>query len=262
VDLGLAGRVALVTGGSRGIGRAVAWTLSSYGARVALLARDAAALRATADEITGATAGAVLPLTGDVRDPASVGAAVTRVVDTWGGLHVLVDNAGSPGGTTGGPLDALDEAALADDFDTKFLGYLRCARECARPMRAAGWGRMVLIGGLSARMAGNYTSGFRNLALGHLARTMARELGRSGITVNVVHPGTVRTEDWLERRARQLGVTAAEYERAASARTAIGRVVEAAEVADAVAFLASERAAAISGEVLVVSGGAGDAVYM
>ncbi|MPZ25614.1 MAG: SDR family oxidoreductase [Micromonosporaceae bacterium] len=262
MELGLAGRVALVTGGSHGIGRATAQSLAAHGARVALLARDPQWLGAAADEIASATGSPVLPVPGDVRDAASVSRAVGQVVEAWGGVHILVNNAGSPGGTTSGTLDELDEGALLDDFDTKFLGYLRCARECARPMKAAGWGRVVLVGGLSARMAGNYTSGFRNLALGHLARSMAWELGSFGITVNVVHPGTVRTEDWLDRRARQLGVTSAEYEKAAAARTAIGRVVEASEVSDAIAFLASDRAAAISGEVLVVSGGAGEAVYM
>ena len=141
-----------------------------------------------------------------------------------------------------GPLAEADDEALLEDVNTKVVGYLRCAKAVAPHMRARGWGRIVNIGGLSGRRAGNI-SGLRNAAIVHLTKTLADQLGPHGITVNLVHPGLTRTER-----------TDADTERR-GASNAIRRIVDAHEIGQVVAFLASARAAAITGVAIDASGG-------
>jgi NAD(P)-dependent dehydrogenase (short-subunit alcohol dehydrogenase family) len=125
-------------------------------------------------------------------------------------------------------------------------------------MQAQGWGRIVNIGGLSGRTPGTYSTGMRNIAITHLTRTLSMELAGSGITVNIVHPGTTRTEYsrglWAAAASRR-GITPEEAEREMAERSLMGRVIDAEEIAYVVAFLASPRASAISGEVIGVGGG-------
>jgi len=261
VDLGLAGRVALVTGGSRGIGRAIAEVLRDEGASVAICGRDAEDLAAAARDLA-ATGARILPVRADIRDRDAVDRMVAEVVGSLGRLDVLVNNAGDPGGTAEGPLERISDGDLLIDFDTKFMGYLRCTRAVVPHLKARGWGRIVNVGGLSGREAGNYTGGIRNLALAHLTRTVALEVGPFGITVNLVHPGNVRASDALNAlKARRLAIPVAEVEGRAR-QNAIRRPVEHREIAELVAFLASARASAITGETLGVSGGVGKAVVL
>ena len=156
-----------------------------------------------------------------------------------------------------------------DDVNVKVMGYLRCAREVAPYMKAQGWGRIINISGTNARNAGNLSGGARNTSLVHLSKTLAVQLGRFGITVNCVHPGITRTERTprlLAARGKELGIDAADVEKADFAHdsprgNAIGRMVDAAEIAYVTAFLASDKAWAISGELIVATGGAGRSVY-
>jgi NAD(P)-dependent dehydrogenase (short-subunit alcohol dehydrogenase family) len=151
----------------------------------------------------------------------------------------------------------------------KYVGALRCARAAIPFMKEQRWGRIINISGLNARNAGNLSGGARNTSLVHMSKTLAVQLGRFGITVNCVHPGITRTERTprlLAARARELGVDAAEVENADFAPdsprgNAICRMVEAAEVAYVTAFLVSDKAWAISGELIVASGGAGRSVF-
>jgi NAD(P)-dependent dehydrogenase (short-subunit alcohol dehydrogenase family) len=141
-----------------------------------------------------------------------------------------------------GPLAEADDKTLLEDIDTKVVGYLRCAKAVAPHMQRQRWGRIVNIGGLSGRRSGNI-SGLRNAAIVHLTKTLADELGPHGITVNLVHPGTTRTER-----------TDAEAERRGSAN-AIRRMVDASEIGHVVAFLASTKAANVTGVAIDASGG-------
>jgi NAD(P)-dependent dehydrogenase (short-subunit alcohol dehydrogenase family) len=169
-----------------------------------------------------------------------------RLVDTamreLGRVDVLVNNAATPGGLVSGPLAEADEAALLEDINTKVLGYLRCAKAVAPHLQRRGWGRIINIGGLSGRRSGNI-SGLRNAAVVHLTKTLSDQLGPHGITVNLVHPGTTRTER-TDQAAEQ---------RAAS--NAIRRIVDAHEIAQVVAFLASTKAANVTGVAIDASGG-------
>src|SRR5512138_1104717 len=196
MDLQLTGKRALVTGGSRGIGKAVARVLAQEGADVALLARDAATLAAAAAELATATGRRVIGVRADTTSDEQVRAAVADAARQLGGtIDILVNAAAEPGGYAAPPqLADITGAFLHGELDTKVMGYIRCAREVAPGMRSSGWGRIVNISGLAARQAGNAVGSIRNVSVVALTKNLADELGPHGINVTVVHPGTTRTE--------------------------------------------------------------------
>jgi len=242
MDLGLTGRVAIVTGGSRGIGKAIAGELAREGADVAVCGRTRETIGQAAEALAKDTGRRVIPVVADTTKWDSVTRLVETVVNQLGRVDVLVNNAATPGGLVSGPLADADEAALLEDINTKVLGYLRCAKAVAPHMQQRGWGRIVNIGGLSGRRSGNI-SGLRNAAIVHLTKTLSDQLGQHGITVNLVHPGTTRTER----------TDAATEKRAAT--NAIRRIVDASEIAQVVTFLASTKAANVTGIAIDASGG-------
>jgi len=242
MDLGLTGRVAIVTGGSRGIGRAIAQLLASEGVDVAICARQRQALDEAAKALSQETGRRIIPIVADTMSSESVAHLVDATVRAFGRVDVLVNNASTPGGMVRGPLAEADDKTLLEDIDTKVVGYMRCAKAVAPHMRQRRWGRIINIGGLSGRRSGNI-SGLRNAAIVHLTKTLADELGAHGITVNLVHPGATRTER-----------TDAETERRA-ASNAIRRIVDASEIAQVVTFLASTKAANVTGVAIDASGG-------
>lgn len=269
MELGLRGKKALVTGGGRGIGKAIALELAREGVDVAISARSLDQLMITAKEIEGKTDRRIVPLVADVTSKAAVDGMVRQAVEQLGGVDILVNSAAMPGGSATGPIETLVDEELMYDFDVKYVGALRCARAAIPYMKANKWGRIINISGANARNAGNLSGGARNGALVHFTKTLALHLGRDGITINCIHPGTTRTErtpGLLAERATPLGISVEEMERrdfaAGSPRgNAIGRMVDAEEIAYLTVFLASERAWAVTGELVVATGGAGQAVY-
>jgi NAD(P)-dependent dehydrogenase (short-subunit alcohol dehydrogenase family) len=186
-------------------------------------------------------------------------------------VQILVNSGSPPGGSPGavGPVETVVVEELLHDFDVKYAGALRSVQAVLPHMREQRWGRIINVSGLNARNAGNLSGGARNTALVHLTKTLAVQLGRFGITVNCIHPGITRTERtarMLAARAQQLGISPEEVEKRDYAPgsprgNSIGRMVDAAEVAYVAAFLASDKACAISGELVVASGGTGSSVY-
>lgn len=257
MDLELRGRRAIVSGGSRGIGKAIAMELAREGVDVAICARDRATLDVAVAEV-GALGTRVVGIPTDTTQRAQVDAAVDEAVRVLGGVDILVNSAGQPGGLATGPLPTVDDADVLQDFDAKTFGTLRFCRAVAPHMQRQGWGRIINIGGLSGRQPGTYSTGMRNVAITHLTRTLSLELAPSGITVNVVHPGATRTEWasglWAAAAVRQ-GRPAEDGEAMAAERALMKRVVDASEIAYVVAFLASPKAVAVSGEVIGVGGG-------
>jgi NAD(P)-dependent dehydrogenase (short-subunit alcohol dehydrogenase family) len=277
MDLDLTGKVALVTGGSRGIGRAIGIALAREGVRVALSARTEKDVQQAARDIEEETGGEALGITADVTRVSDIEAMVRATESRFGGVDILVSNAGVPGGIGFGPLAEVEDADVMKDIETKFMGVLRAARAVAPHMQQQGWGRIIGIVGLSARYSSsyasernpegafNYSGGPRNLGVIHLMRTLAHELGKDGITANAVLPGATRTEDldqMLARRAKQLGKTVEELRKISASGNAIKRWVDAEEIADVVTFIASPRSGSISGEVIAASGGAGMGVFI
>jgi NAD(P)-dependent dehydrogenase (short-subunit alcohol dehydrogenase family) len=162
------------------------------------------------------------------------------------------------------PLAQLEDDALRVEIETKVLGYLRCARAVAPAMVAQGWGRIINISGLNARMSGSLVGSVRNVAVAAMTKNLADELGPSGVNVTVVHPGTTvteRTPGMLAARAERDGIPAEEVARRLAGATSIGRLVTGEEVADVVAFLASPRSVAITGDAIAVGGGSRGAIY-
>ena len=265
MDLGLAGKTALVTGGSRGIGKAIARQLALEGATVAIAARDAAALAATARELTGETDRQVFPLTVDTGSDESVRRMVAEAVAALGRIDILVNCAARPGGQAPPPtLAEITDATFYDDVNIKVMGYLRCIREVAPDMVERGWGRIISVSGLAARQTGTIIGSVRNVAVAALTKNLADELGPRGVNVTVVHPGTTRTEKTPEVVATQaaaLGIAPAEVERRLAAGNSIKRLIDAREVADVVAFLASPRSVAINGDAIAVGGGTPRAIH-
>jgi NAD(P)-dependent dehydrogenase (short-subunit alcohol dehydrogenase family) len=271
MDLGLQGKHAIVTGGSRGIGKAIARELAREGVDVAIVARNKEALEATAGELSRETNRRVIPLAADVTSKDQVERTVAEAARQLGGLHILVNSGSAPGGsaTATGPIDKVVDEDLLEDFNVKYVGALRCCRAVLPIMKAQGWGRIINISGGNARNAGNLSGGARNGALVHMTKTLGVQFGRHGITVNCIHPGTTRTErtpSLLAARAAQLGVSPQEAERQDFAPdsprgNAICRMVDASEVAFVTVFLASDKAWAVSGELVAATGGAGRSVF-
>src|SRR5919198_1458620 len=271
MELGLQGKHAIVTGGSRGIGKAIALELAREGADVAIVARSKGDLEASARELAAQTGRRVLPLVADVASKEQVDGMVAQAATQLGGLHILVNSGSAPGGsaTATGPIEAVVDEDLLHDFNVKYVGALRCARAVIPYLKEQKWGRIINISGTNARNAGNLSGGARNTSLVHFTKTLAVQLGRFGITVNCIHPGTTRTERTprlLAARAAELGVKPEEVEKTDFAPdsprgNAICRMVDAAEIAYVTAFLASDKAWAVSGELIVATGGAGRSVY-
>ncbi|WP_454759765.1 SDR family NAD(P)-dependent oxidoreductase [Caulobacter segnis] len=245
MDLQLNGKRALVTGASRGIGKAIALTLAREGVDVVIAARTAETLNATALELASATGRRVVPLVVDTGDDASVQALVEQAVQALGGIDILVNNAATPGGAApAATIAQASSAAVLDDVNVKVAGYLRTAQAVAPHLVAAGWGRIINIGGLAARSTGHYVASIRNVAVSALTKNLADELGPLGVTANVIHPGGTRTEK-----------TTPEAEARIAASNTIGRIVDASEIAWLVAVLASPLSGAINGQTLAAGGG-------
>lgn len=266
MDLQLRGKRALVTGGSRGIGKAVARVLAEEGAAVALLARDKARLDAAAVELSAATGGLVVGVAGDTRDDASIKQAVADAARQLGGaFDILVNAAAEPAGFAAPPtLAEIQGEFFHAELDTKVMGYIRCSREVVAGMKAAGWGRIVHISGLASRQTGNTVGSIRNVAVAALAKNMAVELGPAGIQVCVVHPGLTRTErtaPLVAARAKAAGKSEAEIERQMAQMNTIHHIVDAMDVAWLVAFLCSPKSRAINGDAIAAGGGAPGSIH-
>jgi len=265
MDLQLNGKRAIVTGGSRGIGKAIALALASEGVAVALVARNAGPLEQTAREIAAKTGSRVIGVIGDTGDDESVKKMVAEVASQLGGIDILVNCAAKPGGQ--GPVPTLKDItadAFNGEMNVKVMGYLRCAREVFPHMASRGWGRIINISGLAARNSGSTIGSMRNIAVAAMTKNLADELGPQGINVTVVHPGTTRTEATpgvIARRASAAGVSEAEMERRMAEGNSVRRMINAADIANVVTFLASPLSVAINGDAIAAGGGVGRAIY-
>jgi NAD(P)-dependent dehydrogenase (short-subunit alcohol dehydrogenase family) len=256
MDLDLHGRTAIVTGGSQGIGRGVARELAREGASVVIAARHRGGLEQTAAELRDETGADVRAIVADHTDAGSVRELVAETIAAHGRIDALVNNASNTGGSSTGVGAAdVDPLAVAHDFDAKTLGYLRCAQAVAPHMIEAGYGRIVNIAGLSARLTGAVSTSMRQAAIHALTKSLADELGPKGIAVTTVHPGATRTE----AVAAMVELVSPDARPAVEARFAAmstyGRVIEVQEVAWVVAFLSSPRSIAINGEAIATGGG-------
>jgi NAD(P)-dependent dehydrogenase (short-subunit alcohol dehydrogenase family) len=247
MDLQLTGKRAIVTGGSRGIGRAIAQQLAEEGVDVAIAARNREPLDAAAAAIARMTGRRIIPIVADMGEDASVESMAAQAAAALGGIDILVNNAAAPGGSVpSAKIEQVTGKDLLFDVNVKVAGYLRVARAVAPHLLRNGWGRIINIGGGAARQTGNYIASVRNVAVSALTKNLADELGPKGINVIAIHPG----------RTRAGRPIAPEEEARISASVSIGRIVDASEIAYLVAFLASPKSVAINGETIAAGGGA------
>ena len=263
MELGLAGKVAIVTGGSKGIGKATALALAREGMDVAICARGTEALNEAAEEIASMTGRRVLPVRADMTAISDIENLVAITVAELGGVDVLVNNAVN---SVAAPFMELPDEAWVNHINVKVLGYVRCAREVVPHMIARGGGRIINIGGMAARSVSNYTTsnGVTNSAVSNVAKGLSDQVAKHGILVNCIHPGTTKTPrqvELLESRAEHEEISFEEAERQAVESIPIGRMVEPEEIADLILFLVSDRAGAITGQTIAVEGGAGRGIH-
>jgi NAD(P)-dependent dehydrogenase (short-subunit alcohol dehydrogenase family) len=262
--LDLANRVAIVTGGSSGIGYAIAKVLAQEGAQVVITARRTDLLRKAAASLTTDTGRTVTPIDTDTTDQARVDQMVAAVHNQFSRVDILVNCAAIPGALASNRIEELDDGALLRDLNTKVVGYARCCKATAPFMKQRSWGRIINIGGLTAREP-QALGGLRNVAICHLTKAVSDQLGPHGITVNALHPGIIRSAhllDLLGAEAKETGKTLAEVEAEYLAETPTRRYIDMAEIGTAVAFLASSAAASITGESLGVDGGITRGIYL
>ncbi|MGX7677708.1 SDR family NAD(P)-dependent oxidoreductase [Jatrophihabitans sp. DSM 45814] len=257
MDLALTGKRAVVTGGSRGIGYAIAHQLASEGCDVVIVSRDASSLALAAATIAERSGRQVFSVTADTSDDDSVTAMAETATRKLGGVDILVNAAARSAGASGAA-STISATKLREEIDVKALGYLRCCQAIAPQLVERGWGRIINIGGLASRQTGSLSAAMRNVAVTALTKTLADELGPQGVNVTALHPGITRTE----RIAAQITQRAAEQQVAErlvadqmGAAYAIGRIVEPAEIAYLAAFLASPLSVAVNGDSIACGGG-------
>jgi len=253
----MAGRVAIVTGSSRGIGRAVAERLCREGASVALCARNRDSLAEAKRALEALGGGRVLAVEADLTEPAAAGRVVEATAAAWGRIDILVNNAGAARGI---PFDDLTQELWLENLQLKLFGYLRMTRQVLPHLRRNAWGRIVNVAGLAGLQPSPQSMpiGLNNAGILNVMKALADGEAAHNILVTTVCPGPILTDRQtrlLQDVARTKGITLEEAQSEATSVIPLRRMGRPEEVADVVAFLASERASYITGSLVIVDGG-------
>ncbi len=251
LELGLSGKIAIVTGGSDGLGYATARLLAAEGAKVAICARRAEHLTAAADRLAQETGGTLEAVRADVTEPADCEALIGRAVEAFGGLDILVNNAGASAAKA---LEEISDDAWQADFDLKVMAAVRLCRLAVPHMRLRGGGSIVnaSIGGGKAPRANQLPTSLTRAAGLNLTKSLSNALAGDRIRVNAICIGLIKSAQW-ERRAAD-GSLDALYAKMAES-VPLGRIGEAEDYANLVAFLCSERGSYITGTAINLDGG-------
>jgi len=253
MKLGLDGKVAIVTGGSKGIGRAAALGLIEEGASVVICARGTDALGEVIADAGDAARDRIGAVVADLTDGVAIKHVVDYTIELFGRVDILVNNAGS---ARTGEFLKLDDQAWLDDWQLKFFGYVRMAREVLPHMASDGGGVILnVIGAAAMNPRRTYMiGGAANVALNHFTKALADEGSKAGVRVVGINPGPILTERLLKMRAG-LTQSAESADEAFRKMTPLGRVGKPEEVADLILFLVSNRAAFIHGANITIDGG-------
>ena len=250
-DLGLEGKVALVTGGSDGLGRATVARLAAEGAKVAACARRSDHLQQVVDELRQATGGDILPVTMDVTSADDCERAVAETIAHFGQLDILVNNAGA---SAAGAFESVTDEEWLADIELKVMGAVRMCRFSLPHLRSAGGGSIInaTIGGAKAPLAKALPTTVTRAAGINLTKSLANEYAADNIRVNTVCIGLIKSAQW-ERRAA--GQSMDDFYSNMAERIPLKRVGESEEYADLVAFLCSKRGSYIAGTSINLDGG-------
>lgn len=251
LELGLEGKIAIVTGGSEGMGRAAVERLARSGARVATCARRKDVLDRAVEDIRRSTGAELLALSADVSKTADCESLVAATIRQFGGVDILLNNAGT---SAAAAFEKVGDEAWQADFDLKVMGAVRMCRLVIPHMKQRGGGRIInvtTVGGKAPRAQGLPTSVSRAAGI-NLTKSLANEYAADRILVNTICIGLVKSAQ-MARRATDGDVDA--HYRELGKRVPIGRVAEASEFGDLVAFLASDRASYITGSAINFDGG-------
>jgi 3-oxoacyl-[acyl-carrier protein] reductase len=251
MELGLTAKIALVTGGSDGLGRATALRLASEGCKVAICARREDHLVAAAAAIAAETSAEVLACRADVSSAADIDGLVSATVKRFGGVDILVNNAGTSAAAS---LETLDDAAWQRDIDLKLMAAVRLCRRVIPIMRERGGGSIVnatIVGGKAPAARSLPTSVTRAAGI-NLTKSLANEYAADNIRVNTICIGLIKSAQWVRRAGNR---PVEELYRDMAARVPLGRMGESEDYADLVAFLVSERATFITGTAINLDGG-------
>lgn len=257
MDLQLTGKKALVTGGSEGIGKAIARVLAREGCDVAICARRPDVLEAAAKEIAAESGRKIVPIPADLTKDADARNFIEQAHAALGRIDILVNNAGA---APGGVIETLTEADWEKGLQLKFLGYVRCLRHALPIMVRQGGGRVVnLIGNDGVKPSyWEIVPGAANAAGQNLTLSLAGQYAKHGITFCAVNPGPVRTERWaglVAAMARDMGISYEEADRLAPRSIPVGRIAEPEECANLVAMLASPLMHFVNGTMIEIDGG-------
>jgi 3-oxoacyl-[acyl-carrier protein] reductase len=257
MDLGIAGKVALVTAASRGLGKAVALELAREGCKLAICARSADAVKRAADEIRKQAAVEVLAVVADVGDGEQVRQVVAEALERFGSLDILFANAGGP---PPGDFVSLTDEHWLDAVNLNLMSVVHLCREVLPAMQRRQWGRIVIDTSFTVKqpMDNLILSNSIRAGVTGLAKTLSNEVAKDGITVNCVCPGWIQTErvdQILKDRAQRANTTVDDAKQAVTSAIPMGRIGRVDEFAAAAAFLCSARASYITGVSLQVDGG-------
>jgi NAD(P)-dependent dehydrogenase (short-subunit alcohol dehydrogenase family) len=257
VDLQLKGKTALITGGSEGIGRAIAMVLANEGVDIAICARRKEPLEAAASEISKATGRKVVPISADLTKDADAANFVKSAAQALGRVDIMINNAGS---APGGVIETLSESDWEQALQLKFMGYVRCLRYALPIMVKQGEGRVVnLIGNDGVKPSyWEIAPGAANAAGQNLTKSLAGQYGKHGISFVAVNPGPVRTERWaglVKAMSRDMKISYEEADTLAPSSIPMGRIAEASEVANLVAMMASPLTHYVNGTMIEIDGG-------
>lgn len=257
MDLGLKGKIAIVTASSRGIGRATAEILAAEGARITICARTAAAVTSAAEQIRGRTGAEVLALEADVTRAEDIERIVARTVEAYGTVNILVNNAGGP---PPGTFDTLGDSEWQAGFELTLLSVIRMTRAVLPHMRRVGGGAIVNLQSTSVKAPIDnlmLSNAIRTGVIG-LAKSLSLELAKDGIRVNNVLPGAIMTDrlrEMLALQSTRSGKSVEELVRLREAAIPLGRLGEPEDLGNMIAFLVSERARYVTGVTVQVDGG-------
>ncbi|MQG88415.1 MAG: SDR family oxidoreductase [SAR202 cluster bacterium] len=263
MDLGLKGKIAIVTGGSDGIGKAAATALASEGANVAIVGRTEAKLDAAIQDITPKVSGKVIGIAADVSVESDVQAMIQKVVNEFGGIDILVNNAGTSSATT---LENMTDEALKIDFGIKVYGAIYCARAALPYLKNSGTGVILntTTPGGKASGPGNQPTALSRSAGISLTKSWAGEFAKHNIRVNTICVGVLKSGQhrtrWESMNEKDPKYSLDDHWKAVGSHVPLGRIGEAREAGDVICFLASARASYVTGTAINVDGGSAPVV--